>query len=180
MKQPVKGGNPIKRRKKTVKKTKIQHSEYGTSKLEVFFAENFLNKLGLTYVYEFEAREIKRFYDFAIIPDDKTLLTEERNGIISVNDKRRVLNPLFIVEVDGSYHHSDPRVVDVANLNPMQKRNKRVDEFKNKWCSDHHIPLLRVWEYDIRNNPSFVMEKLLEYAEKYAKKYVKLKKVAKK
>ena len=177
MKQPVKGGIKIKRRKKTEKIKKKQQREYGTSKLEVYFAENFLNKLGLTYVYEFEVKEIKRFYDFAIVPDDKTLMTEERNGIISVNDKRRVLNPLFILEIDGSYHHSDPRVVDVNNLNPMQKRNKRVDEAKNKWCLDHHIPLLRIWEYDIRNNPTSVMKMLTEFAEKYAKKYLKFKKV---
>lgn len=180
MKQPVKGGKPIKRRKKTVKKTKIRHCDYGTSKLEVFFAENFLNPLGLTYVYEYNVKEIGRFYDFAVIPDDETLIMEERNGIMSVNDNTRVLDPLFLIEVDGSFFHSDPRVVDIKNLSPMQKRNKRVDEAKNKWCGEHHIPLLRVWEYDIHNNPENVRRNLAEYAVKYAKKYIKRQPVRKK
>lgn len=175
MKQPVKGGKPIKRRKKIVKKRKIRHEEYGTSKLEVFFAESFLNPLGLTYVYEYNAKEIGRFYDFAVIPDDETLIMEERNGIMSVNDKTRVLYPLFLIEVDGSFFHSDPRVVDVKHLSPMQKRNKRVDELKDRWCGEHHIPLLRVWEYDIRNNPEDVRRNLAEYAVKYAKKFIKRK-----
>lgn len=180
MKQPVKNGKPILRKKKNTTLKKKSHKDYGTSKLEVFFAENFLNKLGLTYVYQYEAKEICRFYDFAIVADDSTLLTEVRNGVVSVNDKRRSVLPLFIIEIDGSYHHSDPRVVDVNSLNPMQKRNRRVDEIKNKWCYEHHIPLLRIWEYDIHNNPELVRKQLSEFAVKYSKKYIKFKKKPKK
>ena len=180
MKQPVRGGKPVKRKKKVAKPRNKAHKEYGTSKLEVFFAENYLNKLGLTYVYEFEVKEIGRFYDFAIIADDSTLLKEERNGIMSVNDKTRVLDPLFMIEIDGSFFHSDPRVVDTKNLSPMQKRNIRVDGLKNRWCGEHHIPLLRVWEYDIYNDPELVRKKLAEFAVKYAKKYIKAKRQPKK
>ncbi len=42
----------------------------------------------------------------------------------------------------------------------MQKRNKRVDEHKDKWALMHGIPLIRIWEKDIRENPKMVMEEL--------------------
>ncbi len=58
--------------------------------------------------------------------------------------------------------HSDPRLVKEENMNPMQKRNKRVDELKNKWALLHGIPILRFWEKDIRENPKMVMKQLKE------------------
>lgn len=42
----------------------------------------------------------------------------------------------------------------------MQKRNKRVDEYKDKWALMHGIPLIRIWEKDIRENPKAVMDEL--------------------
>lgn len=45
---------------------------------------------------------------------------------------------------------------------PMQKRNKRVDELKDKWALMHGISILRFWEHDINNNPEFVFKKLKE------------------
>ena len=42
----------------------------------------------------------------------------------------------------------------------MQKRNKRVDEYKDKWALMHGIPLMRIWEKDIRENPKMVMDEL--------------------
>ena len=44
----------------------------------------------------------------------------------------------------------------------MQKRNKRVDEYKNKWALEHGIPLMRIWEKDIRESPKEVMKQLKE------------------
>lgn len=59
--------------------------------------------------------------------------------------------------------HSDPRVVNERNLNPMQKHNKMIDFFKDRWCGLHGIPLLRIWEYDIRNNTKKVFDDLHKY-----------------
>lgn len=67
---------------------------------------------------------------------------------------------MILVEIDGSYHHSDPRLVKEEEMNPMQKRNKRVDELKNNWALMHGIPIIRIWEKDIRENPNMVMEYL--------------------
>lgn len=150
MKQPIKRGKTI--NKKTPPKRNIrlrmsngklerQHPKFGTSKLEQDFARDFLDKLGVRYIWQFEAKEIGRFYDFAIYPDT--------GGMI-------------LVEIDGGYFHADPRVVDENKLNPMQKRNKRVDEHKNEWALIHSIPIIRIWEKDIRENPSGVMKALKE------------------
>ena len=145
MKQPIKkrGTSITKNKKKrTVSKTKTVgktvrvHPKYGTSKLEEDFARDFLDKLGVKYIYQFEAKDIGRFYDFYLPKHN------------------------LIIEVDGSYYHSDPRVVDENKLSPMQKKNKRVDEHKNEWALMHGIPIMRIWEYDIRNNPSGVMKEL--------------------
>lgn len=42
----------------------------------------------------------------------------------------------------------------------MQKRNKRVDAYKEKWALMHGIPIMRIWEKDIRENPKKVMSEL--------------------
>ena len=145
MKQPIKkrGTSITKNKKKrtvsktkTVEKTVRVHPKYGTSKLEEDFARDFLDKLGVKYIYQFEAKDIGRFYDFYL---------PEHN---------------LIIECDGSWYHSDPRLVKEEDMNPMQKHNKRVDEHKDKWALMHGIPIFRVWEKDIRENPKMVMEEL--------------------
>lgn len=126
----------IKKRTAPKRKPKRWHPKFGTSKLEDDFASGFLDKLKVKYIRQFEAKDIKRFYDFYL---------PETN---------------LIIEVDGGYYHSDPRIVDINNLSPMQKHNKRVDEVKNKWALAHGIPIMRIWEEDIRHNPSTVMKEL--------------------
>ena len=132
-------------KKRTVKKAVRPHPKYGTSKLEEDFARDFLDKLGVKYIYQFEAKDIGRFYDFCI-------LLKEEDGLVPGN--------LILIEIDGSYYHSDPRLVKESEMNPMQKHNKRVDEHKNKWALMHGIPLIRIWEKDIREKPNKVLEVL--------------------
>ena len=129
---------PKKRKKPTVKgaKRKRNHPKFGTSKLETDFAEQFLDKLGVEYVWQFEAKDIGRFFDY-YLP--------------AVN---------LLIEIDGSWFHSDPRLVKEEDMNRMQKRNKRVDEYKDKWALTHGIPIMRIWEKDIRENPKKVMSEL--------------------
>lgn len=153
MAQPVKkGGTYQKPRSKTVRKkkkltreeiikrnierSKKPHPKYGTSKLEKKFAKEFLEKLGIKYEEQFEAKDIKRFYDF-FLPDYRTL-----------------------VEVDGSWFHSYGLIYE--EMNPMQKRNARVDEIKNEWAALHGYPLIRIWEHDINENPQKVLDMLRE------------------
>lgn len=143
---------PIKRKKNKPKKasnkrskalsTKRQyftHDKVGTSKLEQDFATDFLDKLGLKYDWQYEARDIGRFYDYCVY-------TKSGSKVL--------------IEVDGDWYHSNPSKVNENNLNPMQKHNKVVDKIKDNWALMRGIPLYRFWENDIRNNPNKVLNEL--------------------
>lgn len=139
MKQPVpKGKKATPTPKKKRGGSKRRHPQYGTSKLEEYFAAEFLDKLGVEYVYQFEAKDIGRFFDF-YIP--------------SAN---------LIIECDGDYWHGNPDKYSEDELRGHQKRARRVDEHKTKWALLHGIPILRIWESDIRKNPKKVMDILKE------------------
>ena len=109
-----------------------QRPKYGTSKLEDRFASEFLDKLGVIYERQFEAKDIKRFYDFKI-------------GNI-------------LIEVDGDYWHGKDLVYE--DKNRMQKHSEWVDEVKNEWAISHGYLLYRVWESDINNDGAKVMSEL--------------------
>lgn len=146
VKKDIKKVHKIKKEKKTTSKTKRKHKEYGTSKLEEKFAKEFLEKLGIEYVYQYKAESIGRFFDFYIK---------------SAN---------LIIEINGGYWHSDPRLYEGKELNPTQKKNKRVDEHKRKWALAHGIPIIYIWEKDIHENPSEVMRVLKENLSKCSRK----------
>lgn len=81
MKQPIKNKdkkNVIKPKKvlKNIKK-KRSHPQYGTSKLEEDFAKEFLDKLKVPYQYQFEAKDIGRFYDF-YLPQSNLIIEIDR------------------------------------------------------------------------------------------------------
>lgn len=129
-------------------KKKRQHPKYGASKLEDYFAENFLDVIGVKYVRQFEAKEIGRFYDF---------YCENAN---------------IIIEVDGDYYHSYG--LKYEEKNPMQKHNEWVDRVKDEWALERGIPVIRIWEHDIHENPEKVMKNLKEAIGKYTEKQNKI------
>lgn len=55
--------NKIQTKEVAAKRTK-RKPLFGTSKLEEDFARDFLDKLGLKYIYQFEAKSIGRWFDF--------------------------------------------------------------------------------------------------------------------
>lgn len=79
MKQSTKKTRSIKKNKTVIKSRKVsnrstsKHQQYGTSKLEQDFALNFLDKLNVEYDYQYEAKSIKRFYDF-YLPKENLLI----------------------------------------------------------------------------------------------------------
>lgn len=179
MKQPIKGKGKIKRKKPIVPKRKnpfqrINNSnqQYGTSKLERDFAKDFLDANGINYVYQYEAKEIGRYFDFAITSEKRQFEKEEKDGILSIKQNDPLFDCQFLIEIDGDYFHANPLLVKEDKLNPMQKHNKFVDRLKDQYAGMHCIPLVRIWEYDIRNNPKKVLEELKKYisiSEKKAK-----------
>ena len=130
---------------KEVKKKVFSHPKYGTSKLEERFAREFLDKLGVKYTYQYEAQSIGRFFDFRIEPKGP------------------------IIEIQGSYWHGDSRIYEEKDLNSVQKRSRKVDEYKKSWCSRNGIPLIYIWEEDINKNPEGIMKFLREILGKYIK-----------
>lgn len=183
--QPIKKSNaiPIKDERKVklvkgpkgrvIKRTAKQ--KYGTSKLELDFAREFLDKLGVKYIYQYEAKDIGRFFDFAVTAyTDINFIMEEKDGITCIKQEGQNVPISFCIEVDGGYYHSDPRIVDERKLNPMQKHNKVVDFVKDRWCGLHGLPLLRIWEYDIRHNQKKVFDELYKYlGDGYKKKRIR-------
>ena len=147
-----------------VKKT--FHKKYGTSKLEKNFASDFLDRLGLNYIYQFEAKDIKRYYDFAVtVYDNYPYRYESKDGIKSIIQEGKEILVGFLIEVDGDFYHSNPLKVKKNDMNPMQKHNKFVDKLKDEWAKSHGIPLLRIWENDIRNNTSKVIKEIKKFVE---------------
>lgn len=174
-KQPVKGNvkankKPVRKKKTLVsngfRKRKPWHKQYGTSQLEKDFAHLFLDPIGANYVYQYEARDIGRFFDFAVT-DVKSLdapyLMENKDGITCIKQYGAGFVPSLLIEVDGGYYHSDPRLVKEGEMNRMQRRNKKVDAIKDEWAALHGIPILRIWEYDIRHSPDEVKRTLKNY-----------------
>ena len=155
--KPFHGGKPFKQRK-------ITDQKYGTSQLERKFASDFLDRMGLVYIYQYEAKDIKRFYDFALTCyDDVEYVYEEKDGIKCVKQEGHFFPLDLLIEVDGSFFHADPRVVTEDKITPMHKHNKFIDGLKDQWAALHGIPLLRIWEYDIKNNPKKVREEIEKY-----------------
>ena len=113
MVQPIKN-KAVKCNKKKIVTTKKRkkHKEYGTSKLEITFAKNFLDKLGVKYIYQFKAESIGRYYDY-MLPD---------HGLI--------------IEIDGDFYHSYgmqelfdmPKKTIRTLMNLAEKTNTKVEE----------------------------------------------------
>lgn len=162
MRQPIKKSRKPARRAKPEGRRK---KEYGTSRLEADFARDFLDANGLKYVYQYKAQDIGRYYDFAVTADSEyPYKMTEKDGIRCVDQNSQFFKVDFIIEVDGDYWHANPEFVTEGERNPMQKHNRRIDEMKDRWCAMHCIPLLRIWENDIRNNPEKVLSELSKYA----------------
>lgn len=144
MKQPIKKAEGHKRKKTKIRmrqsngKTLRTHPKFGTSKLEKYFETEFLKKLNINYQWQFEAKDIQRSYDFYL---------PEHN---------------LLIEVDGDYYHVNPEIYEGKKLTPTQKHDMWVDKLKNEWALLHGIPLLRIWENDIRKNPEKVMKTIKE------------------
>lgn len=107
VKQPLKNQN---KKKNSGRKENSNHHQrphkqkYGTSKLETDFAHDFLDKLGVKYIYEYEAKDIQRFYDFAVVLyQDIPWIMETKHGISCVKQEGQNAKPSFLIEIDGGY-----------------------------------------------------------------------------
>jgi len=148
MSQPIRKNVATKKKTKNTKSIKRVHPKYGTSKLEDRFAKEFLDRMGVEYVRQYEAKEIGRFYDF-YIPSARCIL-----------------------EIDGDFYHGYGLLHEQKN--PMQKHNEWVDRQKDMWAASHGIALLRIWEHDINDHPEKVRKMLKEYIGEQTEKKIKM------
>lgn len=107
VKQPLKKHNnksQLEKKKISNHHQKFHKPKYGTSKLEIDFAHDFLDKIGIKYIYEYEAKDIHRFYDFAIVQyQDIPWITEIKHGVNSVKQDEQNPPISFFIEIDGGY-----------------------------------------------------------------------------
>lgn len=67
-----------------------------------------------------------------------------------------ISNTLF--EIDGNYFHGDKNIYQ--ELNSMQRRNSRNDEYKNVLAIGLGYKIERVWESDLKKNYNQVKERI--------------------
>jgi len=129
----IKKISKIRRVKK--KKIWVPPVQINSSKIEKIFGI-FLENLGFNIEIQF--RISYKFYDFKI------------------KDKK------ILIEFQGSYYHGDPKIYEEHELNSMQKKNKKNDEFKRKLAQSNGYKLLEVWEEEFNSNPNKIKEYLLK------------------
>ena len=63
-----------------------------------------------------------------------------------------------LIEIDGNYYHGDREIYE--ELNPMQKRNKRNDEYKDVLAKGFGYKIERIWESDLKNNYDSIKKRI--------------------
>lgn len=118
-------------------KERIKKQQFSiSSNLEKYFIKTFIEPLNIYFETQYYIKEIKQYCDIFI---------PEKN---------------IIIECDGSFWHSDPRLFPDGPKFDYQIKRKLKDEIKNTYAKTHSIKLLRFWEIDIINNPSYVYDEL--------------------
>lgn len=70
------------------------------------------------------------------------------------------------IECEGDYWHCNPRVYPEGPKNNIQKLNLEKNKMKIEICEKVDVPLLKVWELDIKKDENKVKEQILEFIEK--------------
>lgn len=112
--------------------------KYAVSKLERLFAEQFL--IGINYKCQ------KQF----VLPNKKRVVAD-----FYVDGK--------VIEIQGDYWHWNPSIYhdepeDIRVIKTLQR-----DKLKQQFYKERGIPVLYIWEYDIKHNPDYVREILKEF-----------------
>jgi G:T-mismatch repair DNA endonuclease (very short patch repair protein) len=64
----------------------------------------------------------------------------------------------LVIEVQGDYWHANPKKYENKELDKIQIRNIERDKRKEKYLIENKINHLFIWEFDLKNNKSFVIE----------------------
>jgi len=66
----------------------------------------------------------------------------------------------ILLEVDGDYFHSNPKLYPDGPITNTQKINWYRDQKKNQFCNNNSLDLIRFWECDILGNEKWILQKL--------------------
>lgn len=66
----------------------------------------------------------------------------------------------YLIEIDGDYFHSNPKIYPNGPKTKTQKINFYNDQRKNNFCKQNNLLLIRIWESDILNNSQDIICKL--------------------
>lgn len=108
---------------------------YGQTKPERII-ETLLNELNITYNKEVTFKNGRFRVDF-------------------------VISNKIIIEVQGDYWHSNPRIYKYETFTDDQWKNFYNDWFKKDWFTLKGFNIIYIWEYDIYNNFDQVIKQLL-------------------
>lgn len=73
----------------------------------------------------------------------------------------------LLIEVDGDYFHSNPKIYPNGPQTKTQKINYARDISKNNFCIKNNLTLLRFWECDILQSSELIKEKLCNLRKSY-------------
>lgn len=72
-----------------------------------------------------------------------------------------------LLEVQGDYWHTNPRVYPDGPKNSVQRENIQKNKNKREVAESQKIPLLEIWELDIQKSPEKTKEQILSFVDKY-------------
>lgn len=105
------------------------------SRIEDRVAE-MLDTISITYKRQYYVNDIQALYDFY------------------------VWGAQMFIEVHGDYWHCNPATKHATPTYAAQKKNVGNDIKKANWAMDNGIPLLIIWELDIKTRPEWVLTEL--------------------
>lgn len=95
-----------------------------------------------------------------LIKNNIKFIEEKNVGVFSFDIYLITYN--IYIEIDGDYWHSNPRIYKNGPQTKSQKINYFRDLKKDKFCKENNLNLIRIWEYDIKNNIEAVKKTILE------------------
>lgn len=101
-------------------------------------------------------------------PEKEFLKLAKEIGVVA--EKQKIVgNKIFdffipsvntLVEIHGDYWHANPELYEGKELNRIQERNLRNDQFKTTLASGRGYQIEIVWEYDLKNNYNELKKRL--------------------
>ena len=118
---------------------KLMSGEFSlSSDIEKEFIKECIQPLNIEYTTQYYIKEIRHYCDVYIS------------------------NKNLIIEFQGDYWHGNPKKYTKDKLSDYQLKRIKKDEELRKYCSEHGINLVEVWESDYNSNSNNIKKMLNE------------------